>query len=53
VIVVINVLFLVWIVAGLAAVSDNWADEVGQAKEACETGTAVDSTAGSGSAWRA
>lgn len=48
VIVVINVLFLVWIIAGIASVSDECANKVGQAKEACETGTAVGASIGAG-----
>jgi hypothetical protein len=48
VIVVINVLFLVWIIAGVAGVSDECANEVGQAREACEAGTAVGASIGVG-----
>jgi hypothetical protein len=48
VIVVINVLFLVWIIAGLAGISDSCADRVGQDREACEAGTAVGASIGVG-----
>jgi hypothetical protein len=48
VIVIINVLFLVWIVAGVAGLADECADEVGDLQEACEAGTAVGATIGVG-----
>lgn len=37
----IQVLFLVWIIAGTAGNSDNCAGQVGDALDACEAGTAV------------
>lgn len=46
VVLVFNVLMVVWIVAGLVGVSDNCADEVGSALDACETGTAVGASIG-------
>jgi hypothetical protein len=48
VIVVINVLFLVWIIAGVGGVVDECANEVGSAKQACEAGTAVGASIGVG-----
>lgn len=41
-----NVLMVVWIGAGLVGVSDNCADEVGSALEACEAGTAIGASIG-------
>jgi hypothetical protein len=37
----IQVLFLVWIIAGASGNSDNCAGEVGDALDACQAGTAV------------
>jgi hypothetical protein len=37
----IQVLFLIWIIAGASSASDNCEGETGQALEACEAGTAV------------
>jgi hypothetical protein len=37
----IQVLFLVWIIAGAGGAADNCAGETGSALEACEAGTAV------------
>lgn len=48
VIVVINVLFLIWIIAGLSGAANNCNNEVGQAKRACEAGTAVGASIGVG-----
>ncbi|MGZ5408310.1 MAG: hypothetical protein ACXWDG_11075 [Aeromicrobium sp.] len=48
VIVVINVLFLVWIVTGLAAAGNNCAGETGDSLSACQAGTAVGASIGVG-----
>lgn len=40
-IVVFSALMLVWIVAGVGAVSDNCAGKTGDALEACQAGTAI------------
>jgi hypothetical protein len=48
VIVIINVLFLVWIVAGVAGLADECADEAANLRDACEAGTAVGATIGVG-----
>lgn len=48
VILIINVLFLVWIIAGVAGVAGECANEVGIDRDACEAGTAVGATIGVG-----
>lgn len=48
VIVLINVLFLIWIGAGVAGVSDNCSDKTGDLRQACEAGTALGATIGVG-----
>jgi hypothetical protein len=37
----IQVLFLVWIISGIAGNSDSCADQAGDALDACQAGTAV------------
>jgi hypothetical protein len=44
----VQVVFLVWIIAGVNEVSDNCAGEVGSAKELCEGATAVGASIGVG-----
>lgn len=41
VVLLFNVLMAVWLVSGLAGVTDNCEGEVGSALEACEAGTAI------------
>ena len=41
VILAFNLLMLIWLVAGLGSAADNCAGEVGDAKDACEAGTAI------------
>lgn len=41
VLIVFNALMLIWLVGGLSSVSNNCADEVGDALEACKAGTAI------------
>ena len=41
VVLAINALFLWWIIAGVSANSDNCAGEVGDALEACQTGSTI------------
>jgi hypothetical protein len=48
VIVVINVLFLIWIIAGVASTGDSCAGLTGPELEACEAGTAVGASIGVG-----
>ena len=41
VILVVNALFLVWIISGLSSTGDNCAGETGDSLAACEAGTAI------------
>ncbi len=48
VIVVINALFLIWLIGGLASVADECAGVTGRDLEACEAGTAIGAGIGAG-----
>jgi hypothetical protein len=48
IIVVINILFLIWIIAGVAGTSDSCLGKTGQELDACETGTAIGASIGVG-----
>lgn len=48
VILVINVLFLIWVIVGVASVADECEGMVGAELEACETGTAIGAGIGVG-----
>jgi hypothetical protein len=47
-ILVLQILFIVWIIAGVSGNADNCAGEVGDALELCEAGTAVGTGIGVG-----
>lgn len=44
----VQILFLIWIIAGVNEASNNCVDEVGSAKDLCEAGTAVGASIGVG-----
>jgi RNA polymerase subunit RPABC4/transcription elongation factor Spt4 len=47
-IVVVNVLFLIWLIAGAGAAAENCEGLVGEDLDICEAGTAVGATIGAG-----
>lgn len=47
-ILVVQVLFLIWIIAGVGSASGNCAGEVGDALDACQAGTAIGASIGVG-----